>query len=83
MDKIDAVEVLQALKPFGLKDVSEKTLRTRVNVARPVAHTADDFSALLTDLKAEGWIRTRVDSFRELQVSMTSEGGNALKEAGA
>ena len=83
MDKIDAVEVLQALKPWGRKDIPEGSLRTRVNVARPSAHTKAEFSALLLDMKGQGWIRTRKDSFGELQVSITGEGENVLAEAGA
>ncbi len=59
-----------------------KTLRTRVNVARAVPHTGAQFDDLLSQLKGQGLVDSRLDVFRQPSVWITEAGLNVLQSAG-
>lgn len=83
MERIDAVEVLQALKPWRPRPMLEKSLRTTVNVARVDAHSVAEFKTLLNDMQGQGWVRIAADAFGDRKVTLTDAGENVLADAGA
>lgn len=82
MDQINAIEVLQQLRPLGLRSMLGKTLLTRVNVARTNPHSPHEWDTLLAEMKGQGLIDTRLDVFKQVSVFITDAGLNVLQSAG-